>query len=169
MISLSPLLVRQQPRFSAALGTFMRRFLTLTQMSKIPVMWANHTNRMWEQFLCSLMLNVYAGVSVCGSSGRLRVLSSLYLWATTVVRTHTKHALMRKMFQSWVGLVLFFLVFTLFKIPEGKLSKSQPEFARLYLYCFDLEICIYFLFIRIVCGCSLNFQSGFQLLHLLLR
>lgn len=122
----------------------------------------NVKNSLWSElttwtttkyFLCSLTLNVYVGVTMCGSSGRLCVLSSLYLWATMIVRTHAKHALVRNMFQSWVGLVLFFLVFTHFKIPQGQLWKSQPEFARLYLYSFDLEICIYFPFVRIECGC----------------
>lgn len=44
-------------------------------MSDIPVMCANHMNRTLEYFLYSLVLNVYVGVSVCGSSGRLHVLN----------------------------------------------------------------------------------------------
>lgn len=66
---------------ATVLGEFMSRFLTLTQMSKIPAMWDNHTNRMLVYFLCSLMLNVYVGVFLCGSSGRLHVFSPRYLWA----------------------------------------------------------------------------------------
>lgn len=69
------------------------------------------------------MLNVYVGVSVCGSSGRLRVLSSHYLWATAVTHVRTPSILScKKMFQSWVGLVLFFLGFTRFNIAKGKLN-----------------------------------------------
>lgn len=79
------------------------------------------------------MLNVYVGVSVCGSSGRLLVLRSLYLWATTVIRRHAKHSLMRKMFQSWVGFVLFFLVFThFFKSPKENFQSP----------CWSLHACI---------------------------
>lgn len=79
------------------------------------------------------MLNVYVGVSVCGSSGRLLVLRSLYLWATTVIRRHAKHSLMRKMFQSWVGFVLFFLVFTHF-LKSPKENFQSP--------CWSLHACI---------------------------
>lgn len=43
------------------------------------MMLANHMNHMWDYFLSSLTLNVYVGVSGCGSSGHLLVLTSLYL------------------------------------------------------------------------------------------
>lgn len=79
------------------------------------------------------MLNVYVGLSVCGSSGRLLVLRSLYLWATTVICRHAKHSLMRKMFQSWVGFVLFFLVFTHF-LKSPKENVQSP--------CWSLHACI---------------------------
>lgn len=84
------------------------------------------------------MLNVYVHVSVGGSSGRLRVLSSLYLRATAVILTLSKHSLMREMFQSWVGLVLFFLVFTHFKTLEGKLLTVRVWTSLIF------EIRVYF-------------------------
>lgn len=51
---------------------------------------------------------------------------------------NAEHALMRKMFQSWVGLVQFFLVFTHFKFPKGKLRKPLPVCTPAFVL-FDFE------------------------------
>lgn len=55
---------------------------SIHETSKETMMWANHMNHTWDYFLSSLTLNVYVGVSGCGSSGHLLVLTILYLWAT---------------------------------------------------------------------------------------
>lgn len=96
---------------------FVSRFLTLTQTSEIPVMWANHTNHMLEYFLSSLVLNVYVWwvlrTAAC-------VLTTPYLWATHSHEfTRQKPCHSNNVPDLCSLIVLLFMLFLHFKPPSG--------------------------------------------------